>query len=197
MTASNSVSTYKQRFFTITITIKRAGGTKSKMPLHFIFWRPFLFDWPPWNASQMSPRRSRLRCQKVELNTYQRQPDTIRPIRDQMRGIWPGAWKGWQAQDVGPELNPSLEVRFRRLISIATWCCFSAHKSLLPFNGAIQWDSRGCQRDQSEKGQWGANEREATKVRQSSTRPSLGVNQWFNRNNELSHWNYQGDKLHN
>lgn len=80
------------------------------------------------------------------------------------RGGGDGGWQG-PAQNVGPELNPSLEVRKRRLIFIAAWCRFSAHKSLLWFTGTGQssWftllymlcDSRGHRRNQSEKGQGG------------------------------------------
>lgn len=112
----------------------------------------------------------RLRCRKAESNTRQLQPDIIRPIRDQMRGIWSERrgrrWLAGAGAGCRPRAEPELggEKETSDIYS-SVMLFFCTRITFVWFAGTGQssWftlfcmlcDSRGHRRDQSEKGQGG------------------------------------------
>lgn len=154
------------------------------MSLNCIFWQPFILDLPSWYASQIrvladTPVTSQMSESRAEYpSTATRYHPTNQRSNE---GHLAGGVGGLTSTGRRPWAEPELEVRKRRLIFIAAWFCpqitFSIHWDV-NLDGSMFSTcfvtAGGAKEAKMEKGQLGANEREATKVRQNSTRPSRG-----------------------
>lgn len=121
-----SVSTHKHSLFIITKIITIVDNTVSQS---FFFCVPSSLT----RRLGMSVRHVLAGTRYISGVGKKSWTATCNPISSDQSQIKWGALVGGEGGGVGPELNPSLVAWRRRLIFIATWCRFYAHKSLLWF----------------------------------------------------------------